>query len=115
MKIHEMKLLKEPYLEIKEGRKIIEMRLYDEKRQGISVGDTIVFACGDFFGEKLEAEVVGIYIYEDFFSLAESYEPRALGFDGSSSEYIAEFMMRIYSAEDVKKYGVCAILIEVIK
>lgn len=111
MKIHEMKLLKEPYLEIKEGRKIIEMRLYDEKRQGISVGDTIVFACGDFSGEKLEAEVVGIYIYEDFFSLASSFDSRALGFEGKSASYIADFMLGIYSKDEEKKYGACAILI----
>ena len=110
-----MKLLKAPYNEIKAGRKTVEMRLYDEKRQGIAAGDEIRFVCPELFGQSIAARVSDVYIYEDFFSLAESYEPRALGFDGSSAEYIAEFMMRIYSAEDVKKYGACAILIEIIK
>ena len=41
--IHYMKLNPKPFAMIAEGRKTIELRLYDEKRQGISLGDTIVF------------------------------------------------------------------------
>lgn len=36
-----MKLAPLPMQEIREGRKTIELRLYDEKRKQISVGDTI--------------------------------------------------------------------------
>lgn len=115
MKTHEMKLLKEPYTEIKAGRKTVEMRLYDEKRQGIAAGDEILFACSELAGESIMAKVLGVYIYEDFFSLAKSYEPRSLGFEGASAGYIADYMLRIYSAEAMEKYGVCAILIEIIK
>lgn len=112
MKIHEMKLLREPYGEIKAGRKNVEMRLYDEKRRRISAGDTLVFTCPLIPGENITAKVQGVYIYEDFLSLAKSYEPRALGFDGAAAEYIAEFMLNIYGREAVKKHGVCAILLE---
>jgi ASC-1-like (ASCH) protein len=113
MKKHEMKLLKEPYIEIKAGRKIVEMRLYDEKRRGIAAGDEIIFICPELAGQRITAKVQGIYIYEDFSELAKSYESRALGFEGCSSEYIADFMLRIYSKYAVKKYGVCAILVSV--
>ena len=41
---HQMKLFKEPFLRIKEKRKIIEVRLFDEKRQKVSIGDEIEFS-----------------------------------------------------------------------
>jgi len=107
-----MKLLKEPYEEIRAGRKTVEMRLYDEKRRGISAGDTVFFTCPEQGGQRTEAMVRGICIYEDFFALAKSYGPRELGFDGRSAEYIGDFMLGIYSEDAVKKYGVCAILLE---
>ena len=115
MKIHEMKLLKEPFTEIEAGRKSIEMRLYDEKRKGIAEGDKILFVCPELSGRSISALVRGVYIYEDFFSLAESYVSRELGFDGASAEYIGRYMMGIYSEEMVKNYGVCAILLEIQK
>lgn len=43
MKNHMMYLTPSPFKKIKEGHKTIELRLYDEKRKMISVGDTITF------------------------------------------------------------------------
>ena len=40
---HKMKLQNKPFLAIKKGTKIIEMRLRDEKRRLINVDDTIEF------------------------------------------------------------------------
>ena len=41
--IHEMKLQPEYYNYILNGTKRIEIRLFDEKRQQIKIGDTIKF------------------------------------------------------------------------
>ena len=41
--VHEMRLNDEPFQAIKDGTKTIEMRLYDEKRRMIQVGDVIRF------------------------------------------------------------------------
>jgi ASC-1-like (ASCH) protein len=38
-----MNLTPSPLHMIREGKKTIELRLYDEKRKAISVGDTITF------------------------------------------------------------------------
>jgi ASC-1-like (ASCH) protein len=38
-----MNLTPSPFKMIREGRKTIELRLYDEKRKAISIGDTITF------------------------------------------------------------------------
>jgi len=39
-----MKLSTEPFNKIASGEKVIESRLFDEKRQKISIGDQIVFS-----------------------------------------------------------------------
>ena len=40
---HRMKLKPEPFQKMREGKKTIELRLYDEKRQKVQVGDQIEF------------------------------------------------------------------------
>ena len=41
--LHEMTLFPRPYASIVSGQKTIELRLYDEKRQSIHIGDQIRF------------------------------------------------------------------------
>ena len=41
--IHEMRLNNEPFNKIKEGTKTVELRLLDEKRKALRVGDKIIF------------------------------------------------------------------------
>ena len=43
MKNHVMNLTPSPLEKIRSGIKTIELRLYDEKRQAVSIGDTITF------------------------------------------------------------------------
>ena len=40
---HSMKLKPLPFAAIQSGKKVLELRLNDEKRQKIKIGDTIVF------------------------------------------------------------------------
>ena len=49
---------------IKDGTKRIELRLYDEKRQSIQLGDIIEFAKSE--DEKFKAEVIGLLRYDSF-------------------------------------------------
>ena len=39
--LHKMKLKLSPFEKIKDGSKTIELRLYDEKRQKVKIGDFI--------------------------------------------------------------------------
>ena len=43
MTTHQLRLATEPYDAIVSGKKTIESRLYDEKRQKIQIGDQIIF------------------------------------------------------------------------
>lgn len=41
--VHSMKLNAEPFYKIREGKKTVELRLLDNKRRVLDVGDKIVF------------------------------------------------------------------------
>ncbi len=58
--LHTMKLNPKPFAQIQQGTKTIEIRLYDEKRRLLKVGDKIVFSCADDESQKIETEVVEI-------------------------------------------------------
>jgi len=68
----EMHLQAPIYQFIKSGTKRIELRLLDEKRKTIKLGDEIVFISrGD--GDKTRAKVVGLLYYRTFPELVADY------------------------------------------
>ncbi|MBP3382039.1 MAG: 23S rRNA (uracil(1939)-C(5))-methyltransferase RlmD, partial [Clostridia bacterium] len=69
--VHAMKLFSAPYEMIKSGEKTIELRLYDEKRQQIKVGDAITFT-NTANGEKLTATVKNLHRFNSFEELYKS-------------------------------------------
>ena len=68
-----------PFQAIKEGRKRIEMRLYDEEKSQIQVGDFIEFR-NNYTDETLLCEVLDIKIYPSFKELYEDNDKRDLGY-----------------------------------
>ena len=123
-KIHEMHLNPEPFALIKNGSKKIELRLYDEKRQQIKIGDKIVFTNTestsdnkkDGEAEKLEATVTNLFVFDSFEKL---YQELNLVDCGYTEENLAtaspEDMTQYYPKELQQKYGVVGIQIELLK
>jgi len=107
--IHHMKLWNHPFAMIKSGKKTIELRLLDEKRQKIHVGDTIVFT-NTVTGETLTARVIKLHRFADFEALYKSLPLLQCGY---TQEDIADAkpsdMQQYYSEEEQKKYGVVGI------
>ena len=64
MKTHEMNLQPKYFDFMKDGTKRIELRLYDEKRSQIELGDIIEFSKSET--DKLKAEVIGLLRYSCF-------------------------------------------------
>ena len=97
---------------IKCGRKTIELRLFDEKRQKIMVGDDIVFTETET-GETLAVTVTGLHRFDSFGALFASLPLLRCGY---TEETVADAkpsdMELYYSAEEQKKYGVIGIEIE---
>lgn len=65
---HEMSLRPGPFAMIADGRKRYELRLYDEKRRRISVGDTIIFTC-TADERTVAVRVRSLHIFADFAAL----------------------------------------------
>ena len=107
---HNMKLNDRPFEMIKSGAKTIELRLYDEKRRKIKVGDTICFKSGK---ERLTAIVKALHIFHSF---EELYAALPLDKCGYTANELAtaspDDMLEYYTKEQIEKYGVVGIIIE---
>ena len=105
-----MKLNNGPYNSIYYGKKDIEMRLYDEKRQLINANDIITFTNNETM-ESFDTKVVSLHKYKSFDELYDKFDKLRLGYN---EDEIAkpEDMEQYYSKEEIDKYGVVGIEIE---
>lgn len=110
--IHKMKLGEEPFMKIKNGEKVIESRLFDEKRSAISIGDEIEFTPNDDQTETVLTKVVALYRYQTFEELLSDF-PSSL-FGGGSKEELLKELEEFYSGKEQEKYGVIGIKIRLI-
>lgn len=101
--------VRQPYFSMITSRiKMIELRLNDEKRQKIKIGDKIEFSCAENIEDKLFTEVVALYKAEDFKKLYEIIDIKKAGLSGTPEEVMST-MEEFYSKEKQKKYGVVGI------
>lgn len=110
--LHEMKLQQKPFNSIKAGQKTIEMRLNDEKRRLINIGDEIEFTCV-VSGEKLQVSVCGLVQFDSFDTLYNTFNKRVLGYNDNEVANPTD-MSKYYSIDEQKEYGVLAIVIKLI-
>lgn len=112
---HEMSLRPGPFGKIADGSKCYELRLHDEKRSLISVGDTITF--NSTADERTVA--VRVVSLHPFASFAELYAALPLTACGYTAENVAaaspKDMERYYPPEKQAQYGVLAIEVERIR
>lgn len=106
-----MSLHPKPFERIKSGEKIDELRLNDEKRQEIKVGDHIVFSKRPELAEKIEVVVVSLAPYKNF---EELYEGVGLKYPRSTKNDFIAGMHEYYSKEDEEKFGALEIGIKLI-
>ncbi len=106
MAIHAMRLHPVPFELIKNGSKTIEIRINDEKRQAIQVGDEIVFTLRSENPETITREVMGLALFPSFKEAFLAYPPEAYG-GKSADEYV--LMSQYYSSEEEEERGVVAI------
>lgn len=97
---------------IKDGTKRIELRLYDEKRQSIQLGDIIEFAKSD--DEKFKAEVIGLLRYDSFADLFEDFDISILADSSMTKQELLEVLGEFYSEEKQAEFGVIGIRIKLI-
>lgn len=93
---HYMHLKEKPFRSIWEGNKTIELRLYDEKRRAVKVGDQIEFDNLSNPGQLILVNVTAIHTFESFAKLYETLPLEKCGY--------AVHEVRTASASDMNEY-----------
>ena len=104
---HEMRLNSVPFTAIAEGRKRIEMRLFDEKRSAIQTGDVILFTDVGT-GALMRCKVIALHVYPNFEKLYEKHDKTELGY-AADERAKPQDMLAYYSREEIERYGVVGI------
>ncbi len=114
--IHTMKLHPKPFLQIESGQKTIELRLYDEKRQKIKVGDTILFTNRENEKRTLSAVVTALHRFHSFKELYASLPLTKCGYTTDTvSTADHRDMQKYYDTEQEERFGVVGIEFSLIK
>lgn len=107
---HEMNLRPRPFAMIARGEKTIELRLDDEKRRRIRVGDTIVFTNTAIPGEKLSVKVLDLHRFSSFAALYAALPLEKCGYTPEELKHASpKDMEAYYTPEQQEKYGVLGI------
>ena len=109
---HEMGLQSKYFDYIQNGTKRIELRLFDEKRQRIKIGDTIEFTNPD--GEKLLVKVVGLLRYGSFEDLFRDIDIAILADVSMTKQELLDVLNGFYPLEKQNEMGVVGIRVEVL-
>ncbi len=110
---HDMKLHHTPFVMIKNGVKTFEIRLNDEKRKLIQIGDKIVFHHIEN-ENKIYTELLNLHLFKDFQELYEHIDLLKCGYakkDLKDARYTD--MYQYYSKAQEQRYGVLAIEIKI--
>ncbi len=108
-----MHLKEEPFNSIKNGTKTIEMRLFDEKRQQLKIGENIKFI-NDKTGEELLTQIVNLHKFKSFEELYKNFDKIKLGYKEWEVAKSSD-MLKYYPQSEQQKYGVVGIEIKLIK
>lgn len=111
---HEMKLQQKYYDFIKNGTKRIEIRLFDEKRQKIKIGDTIKFLKDDNQDESFEVKVIGLLRYNSFEDMFKDFDISVLSDKSMTKDELISTLEKFYTKEKQEQYGVLGIRIELL-
>jgi ASC-1-like (ASCH) protein len=109
MTVHEMKLQPTSFGAVKNGSKIIESRLFDEKRQLIQLGDQVLFRNMANLEETITTRVGGLLRYPTFSAMFSDLPVAYFG--GESKGALEKQIYSFYSKEDETKFGVLGIRI----
>ncbi len=111
---HEMKLQPKYYDYMLNGTKRIEIRLYDEKRKKIKIGDTIKFLKLPSLDESFEVEVTGLIRFNSFEDMVNYFDISILAVKSMTKEELTSVLEEFYTKEEQKEYGILGIAIKLL-
>lgn len=111
--MHIMNVQTKYYNLLKAGRKTVELRLFDEKRQKIKIGDEILFSDSSNSNDNFKAVVLKLHQAETFDALCQIISPQQAGF--STKEDLTSALEEFYTPSAQKQFGVIGIEIKKIE
>lgn len=109
---HILKLKPQYFDYINKGTKRIELRLYDEKRQKINIGDTIIFQKEPELDITMKVKVIGLLRYNTFEELFEDFSIDIMADKSATKKELLKALEKFYTPEKQKQYGVLGIRIK---
>ncbi len=110
---HILKLQPKYFDYIDNGTKRIELRLYDEKRQKISIGDTIIFKKEPELEATMKVKVIGLLLYNTFEELLNDFNIELIADKSMTKQELLSELEQFYTPEKQKQYGVVGIRIKI--
>ena len=110
---HNMKLQPKYYDYILNGTKRIELRLFDEKRQNIKIGDTIQFLKEPDLIDSFIVRVTDLLRYNTFKELINDYDISILSDKSMTKEELLDILEEFYPLDKQHEYGILGIKFEV--
>ena len=108
--MHTMNVKTKYYNLLKSGKKTIELRLFDEKRQKIRIGDTITFYNLSNPDDHFTAVVTNLHRAKSFDALCQIISPARAGF--ATPEELVSVLREFYTPTAQKQFGVVGIEIK---
>lgn len=105
--VHEMQLSADAFEKIKNNKKTIEIRLNDEKRQALNIGDFIIFNNKEN-NEKISVEVTQLDKFATFQQMFKEVDNIAMGWSKKNCNNYKD-MYNFYTKEEEKAVGTVAI------
>ena len=112
-KMNIMKLDEKYFNFIKYGTKRIELRLIDEKRKLIKVGDKLTFLKRPELNEKIEVTVTELVKSNSFEKIILKYPIEILGDKKMNKKDLLKDLEQFYTKEEQTKYGVLGIIFKI--
>lgn len=94
---------------VKNKTKTVEVRVNDEKRRKLKIGDKLTFLKRPDDSEKIEAIVEDLVYYKNFNELVKDYTIDELYIKGYTKDEFINLLKKFYSDDEVNKYGTVAI------
>ena len=105
-----MKLKPDPFLAIAMDQKTIELRLYDEKRQALNVGDQILFIRIPKIDYAILVEITELHLFANFKELYNTLDLRKCGYaEETINNASPADMDKYYSPDEQSQFGVVGI------
>ena len=100
---------------MKNGTKRTEIRLNDEKRKNIKIGDEILFKKEPELKEEISTQIVNLIVKRNFKELIRNLDVSEYSDKSESEEKFLKDLYRFYTKDQEEKYGVVGIQIKIKK